>query len=98
VESLNNVHSMNPLNDIFWLKVPHHGSRRNLSSELIAIMKPEYALISAKGDAKHPRRALVNCLKKAGVKVYSTHKSGSLWHSFGTFPPRRNYSSPAEQL
>ena len=73
-------------------------SRRNLSSELIDTMRPTYALISAKGgsDTKHPRKALVFCLRKHGAKVYSTSKSGSLRHKFGDFPERNGYSTAEE--
>ena len=86
------------LSNIYWLDVPHHGARRNLSSELIDTMRPTYALISAKGgsDTKHPRKALVFCLRKHGAKVYSTSKSGSLRHKFGDFPERNGYSTAEE--
>ena len=97
VQALNDVHSRTSLNNIYWLDVPHHGSRRNLSSVLIDIMKPKITYISAKGDRKHPRKALVNCLKKAGTRVYGTNKSRNLWHHRGNFPDREDYSE-AEEL
>lgn len=97
VEALNHAHNLRDLRSVYWLKVPHHGSRRNLSSELIGIMKPQISYVSAKGDKKHPRLALVNCLKKAGSNVYSTHKNGSLWHHRGEFPTRSDYTT-AEAL
>lgn len=31
------------LKDIYWLKIPHHGSDNNISTEIIDVMKPKYA-------------------------------------------------------
>jgi len=75
------------------MQIPHHGSRRNLNKALIEHLSPEYALVSAIGDSKHPRRAVVNAFKELGTKVYSTHypKSATLHHSIGTVPNRSNW-------
>ncbi len=59
------------------LKVPHHGSKRNLTTEVIELLKPYQSVISCKGTKKHPNRAVVHFLSKYG-DVYSTSKSGSL--------------------
>ena len=58
---------------ISYLKVPHHGSKHNLSSAIIDTLQPEFSVISAKGSRKHPSSAIVNYLSKYG-NVYSTHK------------------------
>ncbi|MBN3189435.1 MULTISPECIES: ComEC/Rec2 family competence protein [Pectobacterium] len=78
-----------PLVDI--LQVPHHGSRRNLSSELLdAIIGDKFAtkkeaeaaerlttVISAgKNDANHPRKAVVRALYHRGGKIFDTKKGG----------------------
>ncbi|ECB7942014.1 competence protein ComEC [Salmonella enterica subsp. enterica serovar Kottbus] len=78
-----------PIVDIF--QVPHHGSRRNLSSELLdAIIGEKFAtkreaeaaerlttIISAgKNDANHPRKAVVRALYHRGAKIYDTKKGG----------------------
>jgi beta-lactamase superfamily II metal-dependent hydrolase len=98
VNAFADVEKRYSLEKIHWLDVPHHGARRNLSVRLIDLMRPKYALISAKGgsDTKHPRKALVFCLRKHGAKVYSTSKSGSLHHKFGNFPDRDGYSTANE--
>lgn len=62
------------------IKVPHHGSKHNLTSSLIDELTPCCAIISAKGTMKHPSRGIVHCLSKY-CNVYSTHKSGELYHS-----------------
>ena len=59
------------------LKVPHHGSKHNLTTEVIDLLKPSSAVISAKGSKKHPNRAVVHFLSKY-CNVYSTSKSGTL--------------------
>lgn len=96
VQAFEDVETRVSLEDIYWLDVPHHGSRRNLSSRLIDAMSPKVCYISANGSIKHPRRALVNCLKRHGAKVYSTHKTGNMWHHRGMFPGRDDYSSAME--
>ncbi len=96
VRAFQDVQARTSLDSIYWLDVPHHGSRRNLSVDLIDTMKPKACFISAEGSNKHPRRALVNCLRKHGASVYSTHKSGNIWYHAGNFPARADYSTAAE--
>lgn len=59
------------------LKVPHHGSKHNLTTEVIDMLRPSSAVISAKGSKKHPNRAVVHFLSKH-CNVYSTSKSRTL--------------------
>ncbi len=59
------------------IKVPHHGSRHNLNTDIIDNLKPISSVISAKGTRKHPNSGIVYWLSKYG-DVYSTHKSGDL--------------------
>lgn len=77
-------------NDLRWMQVPHHGSRRNLNQELIEHFSPDTSFISCAGTVKHPSRKLVNALKGGGSAVYSTHYSVSkdswLRHSMGDVP------------
>ena len=58
-------------------KVPHHGSKHNLTTEVIDMLRPSSAVISAKGCKKHPNRAVVHFLSKY-CNVYCTSKSGTL--------------------
>lgn len=97
VDALNNAISNSNIDKCHWLDVPHHGSRRNLTSQIIKKISPKVAFISANGDDKHPRKELVECLKKHGSIVYSTHYGGNKWHHNGDFPDRKNYTK-AEQL
>ena len=55
------------------LKVPHHGSKHNLTTEVIDLIRPSSAVISCCGTKKHPNPSVVHFLSKH-CNVYSTHK------------------------
>lgn len=57
------------LKDLFWLKVPHHGSINNIDSELIKQFLPKYAAISGK---KYYSEVVANCFKAIGSEVKVT--------------------------
>jgi|WetSurMetagenome_2_1015567.scaffolds.fasta_scaffold43665_1 beta-lactamase superfamily II metal-dependent hydrolase len=59
----------NILNDLFWLKVPHHASKNNIDSNLIRLFKPTHVLIS--GDT-YISKEVVDCLVTLGSNVRST--------------------------
>lgn len=67
------------LRNITMLKVPHHGSKHNMTTEIIENLSPSMSIISAKGTKKHPSSGLVYWLSKSG-NVYSTHKSNGGLH------------------
>ncbi len=58
---------INKLDRVYWLKVPHHGSRKNLNSELIGKLNPTKCFISANGNNGHPDENLLACLKNHNV-------------------------------
>lgn len=64
------------------LKVPHHGSKHNLTTEVIDLLRPGQSVISCKGSKKHPNSAIVHFLSKYG-KVFATSKSGTLTYTNG---------------
>lgn len=64
-------------------QVPHHGSRRNVSSEVLdALLGPKHAsrgtptftamISSAKADVHHPRRSVVRAMVHRGANVFAT--------------------------
>lgn len=87
---------------IHRFQVPHHGSRRNLSSELLDELfgeklsfpshKDRFTAIisSAKKDTKHPRKAVIRALKHRGAKVIATEGKSIRTHS--NAPPRQGWS------
>ena len=68
------------LEPITILKAAHHGSRFSSSEELLEVVQPKLALISAgrKNVFGHPARATLTRLAKAGVPALSTSQWGSL--------------------
>jgi beta-lactamase superfamily II metal-dependent hydrolase len=64
----------NLLKDLYWLKVPHHGSERNLTTELISLMKPQYADCSGGKDYQDD-----HVLKCIGKNAYSKRKVRSTY-------------------
>jgi beta-lactamase superfamily II metal-dependent hydrolase len=82
-------------NNLHWMQIPHHGSKRNITNSLIEKFSPRVAFVSCEGNAKHPSQAVVNAFKKVGAKVYSTHypSPGNKWHHRGDAPERPSYSS-----
>ena len=51
----------NELKDIYWLKVPHHGSNNNISSEIINVMRPQYS--DNTGD-KYQDNPVLQCISR----------------------------------
>ena len=78
--SLREILDRNPSIKGSILKVPHHGSRRNLNTDLIDDLSPTAAVICADGNEKHPNNSIVYYLSKYG-NVYSTHKSPGLYYT-----------------
>jgi beta-lactamase superfamily II metal-dependent hydrolase len=82
--------------------VPHHGSRRNVSSDILDMwlgpklgQQPEKghftAVVSAnRNDKDHPRKATVRALVHRGARVFKTN--GTLW-SYSNDAPDRGWNS-----
>lgn len=85
-------------------QVPHHGSRRNVSTEILDVLlgdrlpsKPNdgngtfSAIISAsEKDKDHPKKAVLRALIHRGARVYTTESAN---HQTGhNAPPREGYS------
>lgn len=95
VEALRAARSKYDLSGCRWMQIPHHGSWRNVNVESIEYFSPSIAFVSAEGNKKHPRRAVVNAFKNVDAVVYSTHYPGSggnKWEYVGNVPQRPEYS------
>lgn len=86
------------LTDVRLIQVPHHGSRRNVSPELLDVLvgprlpagsgERRFAVVSVpKDDAKHPRKMVVNAFTRRGAGVRKTQGRKYRFHS-GSMPPR----------
>ena len=62
------------------LKVAHHGSATSTSADLLAVVRPRYAVISvgARNVYGHPRRAVLSRLERAGVATFRTDEEGAV--------------------
>lgn len=83
--------SLNISSDIYdlskcILKVPHHGSKHNLTTGLIDKLQPIKSAICASGTKKHPNAGIVYWLSKYG-NGYSTHKGEFYWSDAPTIHP-----------
>lgn len=65
------------IENIEWLKVPHHGSKHNLDTKMIKWIKPKVAYISADSNDEYANRCTINALKRSKCDVYSTHRDHS---------------------
>ena len=64
---------------VAYFKVPHHGSKHNLTTVIIDDLKPKQSYISAAGNKKHPNQSIAYWLSNYG-NVYSTHLTHSYIH------------------
>lgn len=89
--ALREAMTVKDISGLTWLDVPHHGSRRNLDTQIINHLAPQIAYISSPGTPKHPRKTIIRALQKTGTAVYSTCKHGSIcqgdWQSRPDFSP-----------
>lgn len=66
--------------DVEYLKVPHHGSKNGLTSELLERSSPEIAVISSgkNNPHGHPHQEVIDLLTGRGVRVYRTDQVGDV--------------------
>lgn len=62
------------------LKVAHHGSTSSTTAELLRVVNPRYAVISAGAgnDYGHPHKKTLDRLAREKVEVYRTDQSGTI--------------------
>lgn len=75
---------VNKIQNIEWLKVPHHGSKYNMSNDIINHLRPNVAYISTEKYGHYMSKAVVNVLNKLGCEVYTTNINGSMCHHHNT--------------
>lgn len=66
------------------IKIPHHGSIKNLSQEFIKLANPSLALISVgkNNPYGHPSKETLNFLKALNIQIWRTDENGSLRINF----------------
>ena len=68
------------IGDIDVLQVPHHGSKTGLNSEILAVLKPELAVISvgAKNKYGHPTQEIIKMLGDKDIQILRTDEQGDI--------------------
>lgn len=79
------------LKNIYWLKLPHHGSKRNITCAMINHFRPKVAYATSKCYGTWLSKAVVNALKQVKTRVYATNKNGSMLHN--KIQDREGYST-----
>lgn len=101
VDSFESAHENGfQMTDFHICQLPHHGSRRSVNTNWIGKLNPKQFWVSASGNKKHPRKAVISCIKKnlKNTNTYSTHKGGTKHiDSKSNIFPDRKWSS-AEPL
>ena len=65
--------------DIDVLKVAHHGGQDSTSPEFLAVVKPEYSVISVgENTYDHPRQVVLDRLTDVGSKIFTTQDKGDI--------------------
>lgn len=98
-------YNVNIADNLRFIQIPHHGSRRNVSPETLNkiignIGKKKTNSITAfvsagENDTKHPRRVVTNAFIRRGCKVIATQ--GSTKHHHSGMPSRESWTT-AEPL
>jgi beta-lactamase superfamily II metal-dependent hydrolase len=85
------------IDNLHWMQIPHHGSRYNITRDLIQRFRPNIGNISAGGAGNHPHNAVVRAFKEAGTTLFSTHHPTptALWFAVGEVPSRGGYCDAA---
>lgn len=64
--------------DVNLLKIPHHGSRFGLTSEILDVLSPDLAVISVGKNNRygHPTPFILDLLKSVNIKTLRTDQNG----------------------
>ncbi|KQR94957.1 hypothetical protein ASG01_03580 [Chryseobacterium sp. Leaf180] len=70
------------LKDLFFLVVPHHGSKNNTSQEMLNIFNPVHSFVSGQGNFNRPSLMIEQCMKsKVRLKTFEvTNRIPETWY------------------
>lgn len=93
-QALQHAAGVHDLARCWWMQIPHHGSRHNITANLINRFSPENACVSASGK-DHPHQAVVDAFRSMRTEVYSTHypQPAHLWFYEGVVQVRPDYGA-----
>jgi len=68
------------LSELYWLDLPHHGSKNNTSKNMINVFKPKTAFVSASNKDNRPSQYLKTCLIYGGCNVEISNFELDTWY------------------
>jgi len=79
IEGINKLVSRGLITDVEYIKIPHHGSKNNITSGLLRLSKPEIAVISVgKNSYGHPNKETLDLLNTYKIPVMRTDEKGDI--------------------
>lgn len=81
------------IKNVYFLKVPHHGSPHNVKTEILKHYNPRKAIVSVSDAKLKEYQPTIDFLKKEPIKceVFSTHGSSNFRHYSTNMPSRDGY-------
>lgn len=79
-EVAENIAEKGLVEDVDYIKVPHHGSKNGLTKSLLLAASPEVAVISAgeKNSYGHPHQEIISLLEEENVLIKRTDLEGDI--------------------
>ena len=79
IEGINRLVREKKIPEVEYIKIPHHGSKNNITSSLLKFSNPKVAVISVgKNSYGHPNKETLELLERYKVKVYRTDEKGNV--------------------
>lgn len=79
-EVIDDILESGEIKEAEYLKVPHHGSKNGLTKDLLEVVSPEIAVISAgkKNRYGHPHQEILELLEQSGSQILGTYDLGEI--------------------
>jgi len=76
IEGINELIKEGKISEVEYIKIPHHGSKNNITSGLLRFSSPEVAVISVgENSYGHPNQEVLDLLQKYNIsKTYVTSR------------------------
>lgn len=68
------------IDNIFWLDVPHHGSKNNISKNMLDVFSPQCVFISGNNGTNRPHSLLKSCLSLRNIPYEITNSCNNTWY------------------